>query len=318
MPVTTVELGRELERVLDRRILRVRRRPSPRRSSFPLEELDVRLEGDVRLELVFKELGRHTRAGRAAKPAFLHDPCREIEAYRLFGERQLGTARCYGEVVNPGHNRYWLFLERVQGSVLAEVGELSTWQAAGRGLARLHTAFAPLAPSLPGRPLLRYDAGFFRLWAQRAKAFSPSPSLTQLVRWHEQAIERLMALPVTLIHGEFYPSNVLVARQCAGIRVCPVDWEMTGVGPGQLDVAALTAGGWGEKERELLVAAYRDGLAEESASAPQEAEMREAVEWARLHLAVQWLGWGPEWSPPPAQTHDWLAEGLGALERLGM
>ena len=34
------------------------------------------------------------------------------------------------------------------------------------------------------------------------------------------------------------------------------------------------------------------------------------------HLALQWLGWSTDWTPPPAQAYDWLAEVREAAERL--
>jgi hypothetical protein len=33
---------------------------------------------------------------------------------------------------------------------------------------------------------------------------------------------------------------------------------------------------------------------------------------------VQWLGWAAEWSPPPGQRQDWLAEALGLADTLGL
>jgi hypothetical protein len=41
-----------------------------------------------------------------------------------------------------------------------------------------------------------------------------------------------------------------------------------------------------------------------------------ALDYCRLHLAVQWLGWAPEWSPPPEHTQDWLGEALGLARKL--
>ena len=45
-------------------------------------------------------------------------------------------------------------------------------------------------------------------------------------------MDRLVRLPRTLIHGELYPSNVIVGRGHHRERVCPVDWEMAALGPG--------------------------------------------------------------------------------------
>src|SRR5205085_2225507 len=111
-------------------------------------------------------------------------------------------------------------------------------------------------------------------------------------------VARLASLPTTLVHGDLYASNVLVGDG----RVCAVDWELAGQGPGVLDVAALTMG-WGEHERETLVEAYRTALA----LPPAAAELLEDLDRASLQLAIQWLGWSDEWSPPPEHTHDFRA-----------
>ena len=47
-------------------------------------------------------------------------------------------------------------------------------------------------------------------------------------------------------------------------------------------------------------------------------EFLDALELFRLHLAVQWLGWDPGWSPPDEHRHDWLAEALSAADKLGL
>jgi len=36
------------------------------------------------------------------------------------------------------------------------------------------------------------------------------------------------------------------------------------------------------------------------------------------HLALQWLGWSADWTPPPEHARDWLVEALAAAERLGL
>src|SRR5439155_22320281 len=95
------ELRAELERCLAEhfsafsRIRGLVRRPCPYRSSFALEELEVALEDGGTLELMFKDLGQDALSERArkVKPLFLHDPLREIEAYRsLLAPAALVTA----------------------------------------------------------------------------------------------------------------------------------------------------------------------------------------------------------------------------------
>ena len=188
-----------------------------------------------------------------------------------------------------------LLLERVEGLALWQIGELEVWRDVARWLARMH---ARLADRADEPHLLRLDGDYFRLWLRRAQAFSHG--LERIAARYDEVVERLLALPVTVVHGEFYPSNILVA----GPRICPVDWEMAGAGPGLLDLAALTSG-WPAEERAAIVAAYGDVPAD-------------ALECCRLHLAVQWLGWSPGWSPPPEHAHDWLREAGEAAEALGL
>src|SRR5439155_16888340 len=157
-----------------RTIARLERRRSDYGSSFALEELDVGLDDGTTLPLMFKDLSPRAllQGARAVKPAFLYEPRREIEVYqRVLAPRRLGTATCYGAVVDERLGSYWLFLERVAGVELYQVGELSTWQRAARWLAGLHTRLAAeSAHFAPAARLLRYDEAFYRQWPRRALA----------------------------------------------------------------------------------------------------------------------------------------------------
>jgi aminoglycoside phosphotransferase (APT) family kinase protein len=168
--------------------------------------------------------------------------------------------------------------------------------------------------------LLDYDEAHYRRWIDRARKFSRAPgqpasrsrSLDWLGERYEAAIEGFLVLPKTVIHGEFYASNVLVGGDAQAPRVCPVDWELAATAPGLIDLAALISGGWGDGDREAIVSAYRSAAGPAAFSAQQ-------LDLARLHLAVQWLGWAPpSWTPPEGQRHDWLGEALALAERLGL
>jgi thiamine kinase-like enzyme len=103
------------------------------------------------------------------------------------------------------------------------------------------------------------------------------------------------------------------------VRVCPVDWEMAAVGPGLIDLAALTAGGgWAAEEKTALAMAYHAALAPREGWPPEPDAFLAALDCCSLHLAVQWLGWSPRWAPPPEQAQDWLEEALGLAEKLGL
>jgi aminoglycoside/choline kinase family phosphotransferase len=133
---------------------------------------------------------------------------------------------------------------------------------------------------------------------------------------YDRVIERLVALPSTFIHGEFYASNVLVRETALGLSVRPVDWEMAAQGPGLMDVAALAAGAWTEEEKSALALTYRTELRSDRDWPSAVDEFLTAFHCCRLHLAIQWLGWSPEWSPPFDNAQDWLSEALRLAEEL--
>jgi len=91
---------------------------------------------------------------------------------------------------------------------------------------------------------------------------------------------------------------------------------MAAVGPGLVDLAALTAGRWSDQERVAMAEAYLEGLEAGGGGPAGLQELLAALDDCRLHLAVQWLGWSPDWKPPPEHTQDWFAEALQLAGRL--
>ena len=127
-------------------------------------------------------------------------------------------------------------------------------------------------------------------------------------------IDRLLSQPSTVIHGEFYPSNVIMTGQPDGVLPCPIDWETASVGPAVLDLAALMAGEWGEQDRHDMVAAYIAG----SGARTTLDDLSEAAQYAHIHLAVQWLGWFGRRRAPDIQARDWLGDAIDRAEALGL
>ncbi|HEX5417691.1 MAG TPA: aminoglycoside phosphotransferase family protein, partial [Chloroflexota bacterium] len=93
-------------------------------------------------------------------------------------------------------------------------------------------------------------------------------------------------------------------------------WEMAALGPGLIDLAALSAGSWTEEQRRALAEVYYAALA--PGSWPEIGALLDALDYCRLHLAVQWLGWSDVWSPPPERAHDWLSEAFFLMEKIGL
>ena len=288
----------------------VERCPYAYRTSFPLEELRVALVGEGPVTMLFKQLDWEALEPEAqvAKPRFLHDPEREPAVYaKLLPQAPPGPPHCFGALADP--SRHWLFVERVEGRELFQVGERELWEGAARWLARFHVAMAAdLDRHLSEARLIDHDAAFYRRWIERARQFAADAKPVEwLAARHDQIVEALSTQPRTVLHGEFYASNVLVSDK----RVAPVDWELTGAGPGLTDLAALVSG-WSGADREALAAAYA-GEPGITAFTPRDLDL------ARLQVAIQWLGWAPpSWIPPEGQRHDWLAEALELVEELGL
>lgn len=326
--VETPELEHVLRPILDGRgekMVILERRPFPYRSTFPLEEIVLGLADGDRRSLVFKDLSRYgpTDPVWGVKAPFLHDPLREIEVYRdVLAPNGVSAPECVATVVEPDRGRYWLFLEKVEGDLLWQVGDMDVWCRAACWLARMHARFAGRTNTLPLR-LLVHDKEYYARWLERARGFVRWPELAaRQVRGFDWLAHRYLRIaewvvdrPATFLHGEFYPSNIVIERSVGGIRTRPVDWEMAAVSSGILDLAALASGAWGETERRALAGAYREALPTEEQ--PSLNALVEDLDRARFLLAVQWLGWSAAWTPPPEHAHDWLATAFELAEAVG-
>ena len=243
---------------------------------------------------------------------FLHDARREPAVYRrLLGPRGIGP-RC----VAAGSD--WIVLEQLDAQPLWQIGDGDTWVTVARWLARLHDRLADADTS--DLPLVRHDSTLALRWRRRARNRGAPDSVLAA---HERACARLLNLPSTLIHGDLYASNILVGvppepsgrfDSIDDVGVWPVDWELAGVGPGVLDLAALTAGWPSESPvRAGMASAYLD------ASALGRHGPRPCIDdlvAARLYVCVQWLGSSAAWTPPEQHRHDWLAEARELAESM--
>jgi Ser/Thr protein kinase RdoA (MazF antagonist) len=287
------------------------------------------MEDGTCLELVFKDLSPDSllETARRVRPGFLYDPVREIETYRkLLDPHRFGTPVFHGAVESSGSRQFWLFLERVRGPLLWQLGNIETWCEAARWVAGFQAAFGP-SPR-PSRHQLAYDRAHLELWIDRARRFlnrkrvgalgGQWPAFKRLADRYDRVVDRLVSMPQGVLHGEFYPSNIILRRERSALRVCPIDWEVTGVGPGLLDLAALTSGGWTEGQKGKMVAAFRESLPPSREWLLTDADLLEGIGFCQLHLAVQWLGWADEWSPPDLHARNWLREALGLAGKLGV
>ncbi len=108
----------------------------------------------------------------------------------------------------------------------------------------------------------------------------------------------------TVIHGEYYPLNILVRR---GV-IYPIDWESAAVAAGEIDLASLTEG-WPDGSARACEQVY--GQTRWPGGAPRDFPRR--LEAARLYLGWRWLGNAGD--HPPGEEELWYVEHLRAAGR---
>jgi Phosphotransferase enzyme family len=160
-----------------------------------------------------------------------------------------------------------------------------------------------IVPEAPGvRLVLEADDNVISITHEDhvARGLVPSPA-----QRFEDVVPLLLDCPLTIIHGEYYPPNILWREEV----IYPVDWESAAVAAGEIDLAALTEGwppGFVEQcELEYQRARWPEGP-------PTGFERRLAA--ARLYLHFRWLGSETDRAPSLWRFEQLRCEG----ERLGL
>jgi aminoglycoside phosphotransferase (APT) family kinase protein len=112
-----------------------------------------------------------------------------------------------------------------------------------------------------------------------------------------------------LLHGELYPSNVLVLRDGAPVVV---DWESAGTGAGEIDLATLLMGRWSERLRRRAQAAYAAARWPSGPTYDHERAFAAASAYALLQLVAR-AARHPDRPAPPQWVYPQLH---AAVERL--
>jgi hypothetical protein len=316
-------------------MMRMVRRDPDSWAGWALEEVDVDLADGRRVELLLKYVDPEALRGGAAKvlPSRVFDPDREVATYRrILAPRRLGPA-LYGSAADSVAGRFRILAERVPGPRLQRTGDIRTWEAAARWLARFHVQLAGEEAETLAREcgLVPYHRGFYEYWMERALR-RPVPTsggepggapagdpLPRVARHHPRIVEHLLELPRTVVHGWFGPCVVHAApgSERGQVRVVPTGWGAAGLGPPLVDLAGLLSDRWSEEENRRLALVYRrewirlggDGWRDERA-------FFKALDRCRLHRIVQWLGSADEKGAPPDRRLDRALEAVRLATRL--
>ena len=77
------------------------------------------------------------------------------------------------------------------------------------------------------------------------------------------------------------------------------------------------SGNWTEEERAALIQAYLGAMQPNRQLPQNQDDLLQHIACCQLHLAMQCLGWAPNWSPPAEHKQDWMQQAVGLGDQLG-
>jgi hypothetical protein len=209
----------------------------------------------------------------------------EADVYRhVLGPARVSAPVLLGTFPIPATNRVGIVIEFVYGG--QQVGFFpKAMTLAAAWVARFHSAHERPDASRPKSPIAVYDENYYLGCVQRLdrrmRHWTKRPSwLPALCDRAREWVALLLDPPLTVIHGEYYPPNILLRRG----KIFTVDWESAAIAAGEIDLACLTEA-WAAPTVRSCVRHYCS--ARWPAGAPDVFDRRLAA--ARLYLACRWL-----------------------------
>jgi len=290
----------------------LKRELSPYSTTFPCEIVTCRLPDNKTTDMFCKYSAGidYTGFGHRGGPAY------ELAVYREVLRPIVVTAPvCYGGEVDPKSGQAWLALEYLPGALgVGKLHRSGAMVAAAEWIGRFHRL------TETGRTVGRtgwmkaYTRQYYMGWVRRT--LKSSSSLPRKLPWLEAVcqhanglLEPLLEQPLSIIHGEYYPHNVMYYRG----RVYPVDWESGARAAGEIDIASLTED-WSANTTRSCIAAYQRERWPEGAPAGFTSRFLAA----RLYFCFRWLGDHEDWSSYSGLSAclrrlRWLGRELGVL-----
>ncbi len=280
-------------------------------STFPSEIVTCRMGDGASLRLLCKyhNGGRFRDDGHGHRGGIAY----EAEVYReVVAPVAPSAVRCFGTHNDVACDTTWLVLEYLDGACsLRKSPDPDAIVKAARWIGQFHAAQESRLDDGGWPDLIRYDALYYTGWARRTAEYAVE--LHHTYPWVAVLCERFVALlqvltaaPPTVVHGEYYPQNILVRD---GV-VYPIDWESAAIGSGEIDLAALTDR-WPAEVTRQCESAYRE--ARWPAGPPPEHRAR--LSMARIYIQLRWLGDRNEFIRVGDSGLRWRFAALQALGR---
>ena len=291
----------EADRSIAESVEIVDRAPEPNASTFPVEIVTCRV-GDREPRTL---LCKYSRPQRCQLPAWhvSHGHRRGV-GYEGFVYRhvleplQMTTPRLWGTYEGAG-GRHWLAIEYLADCIRVKSAPEDI-ELAADWIGQFHARNQGRLRESALKFLGTYSADYYRGWAHRTLAYARKyrrdcSRIEALCEAFEQGIVALLEPPLTVIHGEFYPANVLYRSG----SIHPVDWESAAIGPGEIDLAALTEH-WSAEDASRCERAY---VRARWPAGGADAAFGYRLWAARLYLLLRWTGTPRAWRAREGRSH---------------
>ena len=251
--------------------------------SFPKELVTCRIGDGRHLQLFCKYTAGYSHASHGHRGGVPY----EAEVYRhVLAPLRVSTPSFHGMHTGAHRDDVWFVLEYIPNTLRLNQPEDPdiAMVVAASWLGRFH---ARAEKRLPSPAIVSaYDAEYYRGWSRRTLEFARDIGVELdwlrplLARFDEIGPQVLNTHP-TVIHGEFYPRNILFRDY----RIFPVDWESAAIAAGEIDLVTMTDC-WDDEVTARCTTAYQIGRWPNGV--PKNFEER--MTWARLYLQLRWLG----------------------------
>ncbi|NND04611.1 MAG: phosphotransferase [Acidimicrobiia bacterium] len=262
------------------------RQANPRSHTYWSEFVTLRFDSrpDLRIFCKYYDGSSHRDLGHGHRGGLRY----EVDVYRsVLSGFDVTLPVFLGASYNDNSGETLLVLDSIDGAV--KVTKAPEWKdrmhEAAQWLGRFHRLGGASDERDWAGTLMRYDSDYYRGWPERARVLarpfrSRFPGFEESCAAFGESIDTLLSLAPTLIHGKFYPKEVLVA----GGAIYPVDWESAAMAPGVIDLA-MFIDGWGPTAEPWIDAYCEARWAREIPNG-----FESALRAARLYVHMRWLG----------------------------
>lgn len=206
-------------------------------STFPVEIVTCKTADGKNISLFCKYLGGMGPNNYGHRGGVEY----EAKVYsRILNKTSISKIKYFGQCKISDTDDALLVLEYIGETLcLHYSADLDAWEKAAEWAGKFHNYFDGKAPAF----VKVYNKEYYYIWLERFKKLTYKHQennywLKGLLKYFEDHIEILIAGNQTIIHGEYYPKNILLKE---GI-IYPVDWESAAIAPGEIDLASLIEG----------------------------------------------------------------------------